>query len=367
MARELVDAALLAVDDADRVGYTQSGVAERLDRLDRGPARGDDVLDQADALALLVHALEPVAPCRTPSRPCGRSGTAGPTRATPPPRARPRRAPAPRGGQRPARARARPRRAPRRAAPAGRGASRSGTCRGSSASGGRSGARSRLRGTRRRAAPARGHPRSSARASSSCAIGSRRSASAVPSPNECHRAVVGVEVDALALPCGAAAQEHRAGERAGGEQDAGHDLTRWHRSAFVLRGRAAPPSGFSLRRLVDRAQARLEVVEDEADGRLGRGRRRDQARAVAHDEDAADERRSLELREPAAAARPPRPPRAGASRRRRSARPPARRRASSRPALPSASITTTSRTCGEISVRSAIAWAASIAPSILPR
>src|SRR6476659_10722746 len=58
MARQLVDAALLAVDDADRVGYTQSGVSERLDRLDRGPARGDDVLDQADALALLVHALQ---------------------------------------------------------------------------------------------------------------------------------------------------------------------------------------------------------------------------------------------------------------------------------------------------------------------
>src|SRR5205823_10463667 len=34
--------------------------AERLDGLEGRPARGDDVLDQTDALALLVDALEPI-------------------------------------------------------------------------------------------------------------------------------------------------------------------------------------------------------------------------------------------------------------------------------------------------------------------
>ena len=59
----------------------------------------------------------------------------------------------------------------------------------------------------------------------------------------------------------------------------------------LLRGRPALPG----RRLLDRAQARLQVVEDEPDGRLGRGRRRDQTAAVADDEDAAVDRRRLEL------------------------------------------------------------------------
>src|SRR4051794_18673246 len=58
VAREFVDAALFAVDHTDRVGYTQSGISEGLDRCERGPAGGDDVLDQADALALLEDALE---------------------------------------------------------------------------------------------------------------------------------------------------------------------------------------------------------------------------------------------------------------------------------------------------------------------
>src|SRR2546430_1533889 len=42
-ACERVDSALLAVDDADRVRDPQAGLAERLHRRDRGPARGDDV------------------------------------------------------------------------------------------------------------------------------------------------------------------------------------------------------------------------------------------------------------------------------------------------------------------------------------
>src|SRR5262245_66692210 len=50
--REGVDAAPLAVDDANRVGDTQSGLTERLDGLDRRPARSDDVHDQADAVAV---------------------------------------------------------------------------------------------------------------------------------------------------------------------------------------------------------------------------------------------------------------------------------------------------------------------------
>ena len=50
VAGELVDAALFAVDHADRVGDTQARLAECRDGLDRRPAGGDDVLDQADAL-----------------------------------------------------------------------------------------------------------------------------------------------------------------------------------------------------------------------------------------------------------------------------------------------------------------------------
>jgi hypothetical protein len=56
MPRELVDAALLAVDHADRSRHAEPRLAERRDRLDRRPAGGDDVLDEADALALGVDA-----------------------------------------------------------------------------------------------------------------------------------------------------------------------------------------------------------------------------------------------------------------------------------------------------------------------
>src|SRR5262249_33097229 len=60
-ARQSVDATLLAVYHADRVRNPQAGLAERRDRLDRRPARGHHVLDQADALAPLERALDAVA------------------------------------------------------------------------------------------------------------------------------------------------------------------------------------------------------------------------------------------------------------------------------------------------------------------
>ena len=60
VARELVDAAFFAVDDADRGGYTQSGLANGLHGVDQRAAGGDDVLDQAYGLAFLVHSFEPV-------------------------------------------------------------------------------------------------------------------------------------------------------------------------------------------------------------------------------------------------------------------------------------------------------------------
>src|SRR5436190_13779855 len=59
-ARESVGSALLAVDHADGVADLDPGLAERLDRLDRSPAGGDDVLDEAGQLALLEGAFEPV-------------------------------------------------------------------------------------------------------------------------------------------------------------------------------------------------------------------------------------------------------------------------------------------------------------------
>ena len=90
---------------------------------------------EAHRLALLERPLQPVSRSRTPSPPCARSGTGGPTRATPRPRARPRRARARRAASRRAHARGRRRRSARRAAGAGPAASRTGTCPGSSASG----------------------------------------------------------------------------------------------------------------------------------------------------------------------------------------------------------------------------------------
>ena len=58
--RESVDSALLAIDHADRVSARETGLPKRLHGLRGGPARGDHVLDQAHALALLEGALEPV-------------------------------------------------------------------------------------------------------------------------------------------------------------------------------------------------------------------------------------------------------------------------------------------------------------------
>ena len=221
---------------------SQSGLAQRLDRLERRAARGDDVLDEADALARPRRRPRAGWPCRSPSPRRGRSGTAARRRATPAAAS----ATAPSSG--PASrvasgscSRDRVRRSPRRAGRAGRGASRSGTCRGSTSSGGPSAAGSRPRGTPPRAA--RGRARiavTSAR--SSRAIGSRRSASGESVGERVHRAVLGVEVDALALARGAPAHEHRAGERAGGEQEAGDDLTRRHRRPSSARACAAPAS-----------------------------------------------------------------------------------------------------------------------------
>jgi hypothetical protein len=57
---ERVDTSLFAVDHANSVGDTQSGLAKRFDGLDRGSARGDDVLDEADAIAVVEGALDPV-------------------------------------------------------------------------------------------------------------------------------------------------------------------------------------------------------------------------------------------------------------------------------------------------------------------
>src|SRR5689334_11467286 len=59
-ARERVDPALLAVDDADRVADLEAGGPEGLDRRQRGAAGGDDVLDEARDLPRPVLALDPV-------------------------------------------------------------------------------------------------------------------------------------------------------------------------------------------------------------------------------------------------------------------------------------------------------------------
>src|SRR4051794_23957441 len=65
------------------------------------------------------------------------------------------------------------------------------------------------------------------------------------------------------------------------------------RGVFLTPGRACWP--------VDRAQRRLEVVEDEADRGLRPGRRDDRAPVVAHDEDTALAGGRLELGDPPAA------------------------------------------------------------------
>ena len=47
---ERIGAALLAVDDADRGRDAEAGLPERLDRVERRAARGDDVLDRQTQL-----------------------------------------------------------------------------------------------------------------------------------------------------------------------------------------------------------------------------------------------------------------------------------------------------------------------------
>ena len=51
VAGELVDSALLAINDADSGSTLQAGQPKGLDRRHCSPARGDDVLDEAHALA----------------------------------------------------------------------------------------------------------------------------------------------------------------------------------------------------------------------------------------------------------------------------------------------------------------------------
>src|SRR3954467_5577185 len=59
-ARKRVRPALLTVDHHDRRADLETGLAQRLDRLDRGACRGDDVLDEAHPLARLEGALESI-------------------------------------------------------------------------------------------------------------------------------------------------------------------------------------------------------------------------------------------------------------------------------------------------------------------
>src|SRR5919201_4737947 len=56
--RERVGAPFLAIDDAYGVTADEARLADRLHRLEQGAARGDHVLDEADAVALLERPLE---------------------------------------------------------------------------------------------------------------------------------------------------------------------------------------------------------------------------------------------------------------------------------------------------------------------
>ena len=60
MTRERIRSALFAVDDAHGRVHDETDVAQRVDRVEQRAAGRDDVLDEADALALLVRALETV-------------------------------------------------------------------------------------------------------------------------------------------------------------------------------------------------------------------------------------------------------------------------------------------------------------------
>src|SRR5439155_5543954 len=55
-----IGSALLAIDDANRRSHGQTGVAQRLDRLQESAAGSYDVLDEADGFTLGVHTLEAV-------------------------------------------------------------------------------------------------------------------------------------------------------------------------------------------------------------------------------------------------------------------------------------------------------------------
>src|SRR4051794_27966805 len=59
-AGEAVGAALLAIDHAHGIGDAEAGLAQGGHGLDGGAAGGDDVLDEADALAGLECALDAV-------------------------------------------------------------------------------------------------------------------------------------------------------------------------------------------------------------------------------------------------------------------------------------------------------------------
>src|ERR671925_2352908 len=61
VARQFVASAFPAIADADRRAALGAGSAKRLNGLDRGPARRDDVLDEADPLARLEGSLDAVA------------------------------------------------------------------------------------------------------------------------------------------------------------------------------------------------------------------------------------------------------------------------------------------------------------------
>ena len=211
------------------------------------------------------------------------------SRARPRPRAARRRAPARRAAPRRARARARRRRSPRRAAGAGRAACGSGTCRGSSelrlpersTKSPSSSAASRIASAR---SPVAAPPHQSG-ARTSRASASMRSASGEPSGSDDHRAVVGVELDALEPARGAAAVEHRAGERARPPSISAGERAYAEVSAFFGAARACALLGGAASSIG--AEAVLEVVEDEADRRVGPRRRDDQAAVAAHGEDAA--------------------------------------------------------------------------------
>src|SRR5207248_11072437 len=56
----LVDAPLFPIDDTDRGTAAEARFAERLDGRQGRTARGDDVLDETDALARVEGALEPL-------------------------------------------------------------------------------------------------------------------------------------------------------------------------------------------------------------------------------------------------------------------------------------------------------------------